>query len=262
MEYSKLESKRFGLCVFRGGVQTHIDPTYIKHFIEQNQVDVLIFRIHAQDQHQIYQIHRLGYETLVADTLVYYERALKGMKSVYRNTDLTFEFAQKKDQTILNQLTDDIFQHYTNHYFSNPNFDKQSIVDGYKEWALSHISQSYDLKQTDKLLWLIKKNAQYVGFTACKVEKANHTFNGVLNGIASHARRLGIYEDMIRFMCQYFEQRGFERMRISTQVQNYAVQKVWARNKFHMTQAYLTIHINAMLHQKGILKIDEATSIG
>ncbi len=260
MNYSELESKRFGLHIFRGEVQDQINPKLIQYIIEQNQVDVLIFRVNAHDQHQLYKIQELGYQMLVADTLVYYECALKQRpKTPPRNTDLRFEFAQKSDKNILQKLTDDIFEDYTNHYFSNPNFDKQAITEGYKEWAISHLSENPNPEKDDKLLWIIKQNTENVGFTACKIEKLHsydfgiyiyHTFNGILNGIASRARRSGIYADMIGFMCDYFENRGFEKMRISTQIQNYAVQKVWNRNHFFLTNAYITVHINSMLGQK------------
>lgn len=251
MEYSKLESERFDLNIFRGDVLHEIQPEKIKSLIEQNQVDVLIFRIPAENQHLLYQLHQTGYEVLVADTLVYYECDLKKRpKTPFRNPDLSFDFAQVSDKNLLDKLTDDIFKEYTNHYFSNPNFGKQDITNGYKEWAISHLSENANPEKDDKILWIIHKNGEPVGFTACKIEQPNHTFNGILNGIASYARRGGIYEDMIRFMCQYFEEKGFEKMRISTQIQNYAVQKVWNRNNFFLTNAYITVHVNSLLSQK------------
>ncbi len=251
MNYSELESNRFELNVFRGDIIKQIKASKIKQVIEQNQVDILIFRIPAENQYQLYQLHALGYEILVADTLVYYECDLKKRpKTPFRNPDIQFELAKTTDKKILENLTDDIFKDYTNHYFSNPNFEKQAITDGYKEWAMSHLTEKPNYQNNDKLLWIIRQDGDNVGFTACKIEKPNDVFNGILNGIASYARRGGIYEDMIRFVCHYFEERGFSKMRISTQIQNYAVQKVWNRNRFFLTNAYLTIHINSMLRQK------------
>jgi hypothetical protein len=41
-------------------------------------------------------------------------------------------------------------------------------------------------------------------------------------------------------------------MRVSTQVSNFAVQKVWTRSGFSLVDAYMTVHINALLDARGV----------
>ena len=57
----------------------------------------------------------------------------------------------------------------------------------------------------------------------------------------------GIYGDLIRHTQADFASRGFSTMLVSTQVNNFAVQKVWAREGFHLFEAWDTYHVNALL---------------
>jgi hypothetical protein len=62
----------------------------------------------------------------------------------------------------------------------------------------------------------------------------------------------GVYTDIIRLTKEHFRRRGFARMLVSTQVQNLAVQKAWVREGFFMTEAVVTIHVNALLSRDGV----------
>src|SRR3546814_5792516 len=50
----------------------------------------------------------------------------------------------------------------------------------------------------------------------------------------------GLYGDLIRYTQARFRALGYRRMKVSTQVWNLAVQKVWSREGFSLVQAYDT----------------------
>jgi predicted acetyltransferase len=241
MEFSELESKRFGLQVYRG-ILSDLDDNVVEktaNFIENNLVDVLILRVPADFQFQIYKLQNLGYPVIFADTLVYYIADLsqeieKGLK----NNDLSFEPCVDSDKDLIGDLVEEIFQNYTNHYFSNPLLPKKDILEGYKEWAKNFIQDD----ETNKKAWLIKKDNQCAGFVTCSIE--NDTGEVVLGGVKTFAKRGGIYSDLIRFSKNYFIKKNIKKVKVSTQVQNYAVQKVWSREGFYLNNAYVTLHLN------------------
>lgn len=68
----------------------------------------------------------------------------------------------------------------------------------------------------------------------------------VFGGLVPSAAGGGLYGELMRFGQNYALAHGYETMRISTQVQNYAVQKIWGREGLHMTAVYVTVHINSM----------------
>ena len=66
----------------------------------------------------------------------------------------------------------------------------------------------------------------------------------MLNGILPSFSGRGIYTDFIRYILNVFKEMGLKEMKISTQIQNCSVQKVWAREQFYLKESFVTIHIN------------------
>ena len=85
MNYSKVESDRFGFNIFR---ELALEPDFnqISNSIIEKSVDILILRIPSSKQNQLYKLAHKGFPYLVADNLVYY------------NTDLSrLDIKQKKN---------------------------------------------------------------------------------------------------------------------------------------------------------------------
>lgn len=86
-----------------------------------------------------------------------------------------------------------------------------------------------------------------VAFACCAEDYKTQTCEGVLYGVHPDHSGGGLYGDLIRYTQAKFRDRGYVLMKVSTQIWNLAVQKVWAREGFVLSQAYDTYHINAML---------------
>ncbi len=69
----------------------------------------------------------------------------------------------------------------------------------------------------------------------------------LLYGVRSEQSGGGVYGDLIRFTQAYFKNQGCTSMKVSTQVNNFGVQKVWVREGFFMTSAYYTLHLTTMM---------------
>jgi hypothetical protein len=245
VNYSLVESNRFGLRVFRSGVLKELSVSEIKQFLIDKQVDVYIFRLPVELQYQLHHLKELNMESIIADTLVYYTADLDKIpvKSL-KNSDLLFEDCEARHFELLNQMVAHIFDGYKNHYFSNPHLDKNDILEGYKEWARSYVEGDGAGRHT----YLVKKGEKYIGFATCGFSKEYS--EGVLYGVLPEAQGGGIYGDIIRFTQNESKRKGFRQMKVSTQVLNYAVQKVWSREDFYMSNAYITVHINSFLGKK------------
>lgn len=244
MEYSSSESNRFKMRVFRG-VLENIVAQEIQDFILEHQVDIAIIRIPCDKLSQLYKVDRLGFPFLVADTLVYYYVDLtKYEPQILKNNNLQFIKYEACHHEILCNLVQAIFSSYTSHYDSNPVLPKEEILEGYKEWASSYLESMDD----EKIAWLIQQNGKYVGFATCGYRENIHEAEGVLFGVLPEASGAGLYSDIIRFTQGYFKKMGFSFMKVSTQIHNFAVQKVWSREGFMLKKAYNTIHINSLFN--------------
>ena len=243
MEYSPLESQRFGLTVLRGAVDK-LDAYALLQTIVEKKADVAILRLPVSEQHTLHQLQLMPFPLIVADTLVYYhcDMTIAPPKAM-RNSDLEVRIAKPSDFDLLNSLIDEIFQDYSTHYYSNPLFDKQQILDGYKEWTLSYLNAD-----DTRVCFIFYRNGQAIAFVTCNLSAEYGEI--VLGGVLPTAQGGGIYSDFIRYSMKYIADHGLTKVKVSTQIQNYAVQKVWGREGYVLTNAYCTVHINALLGKK------------
>ena len=236
---SEKESERFKMNILRVSMDSLNLKELNTAIVEQN-IDITILRIPSENLDQISKLETLGYHYFQTDTLVYYYVNFDNyVPNELKNKDLTFPIATSKNKEELSKLVDLIFPGYTNHYNSNPFIEKENILEGYKEWVLDFIENE------NKRVFLVNKNDKTIGFATCSIE--NGEAEGVLYGVLPEAAGGGVYSDIIRFTQNYMKNLGLKTMKVSTQVQNYAVQKVWSREGFFMMKSYATIHINSLL---------------
>ena len=242
LNYSEVEARRFKMNIYRG-VISDLNVKQLNKKILEESIDIAILRIPSEKKIQISRLDKLPFPYFQADTLLYYYVDFeKYTPQKLRNDDLKFVVFNKRDYNTLDKLVEEIFSGYTNHYFSNPSIDKSEIIEGYKEWV-----RGYSVGD-GKIGWLVQKNGEDIGFATCNTGLDGGIAEGVLYGVLSSASGGGIYTDIIRFTQDYMKNAGCNQMKVSTQVQNYAVQKVWAREGFFLKESFDTIHINSMLN--------------
>jgi acyl dehydratase len=242
LAFSPLDSARFGLRVFRGKGDRIDDRSFFASLVA-NGVDVAIVRTPAGTPGWP-RLARYGLQPIHADTLVYYGVDLRAYEPrPLRNTDLEFSEAGDADRASLAALVRTTFEGYTSHYHANPLFDHARILAGYMEWATGYVGAA----APGRITWVARRDGEIVAFACCSDDTAANTCEGVLYGVHPAHAGGGLYGDLIRHTQAVFRARGFGKMEVSTQVWNYAVQKVWAREGFALVRGYDTWHINPML---------------
>ena len=238
------ESSRFDMNIYRG-MSDHVDVKSLKDIILKNNVDILMLRIPTENIAEQDKLDKLGFDYLCADTLVYYSLQLQQNKTAnLRNADIQFHVAMQADIETLNLMVSQIFDNYTNHYNSNQYINKKHITEGYQEWVRDFISKD---SNDNCISWVVKRQNELVGFATCSYDEKEKNCEGVLYGVMPGQDGKGIYTDLIRYTMSYFKNRGYETMKVSTQIQNMAVQKVWVREGFFLSKSYNTFHINSLL---------------
>ena len=240
--YSEVESKRFEMNVFRGK-GSEINPNEIRKMIINNNIDLLILRLPSLNKFKYHTISKIGFDYLHADSLVYYTSNLTDIQPSKIKNSLEFIIVNKSDESVFDKIIPIIFDNYQNHYFSNPLLNQEKIIEGYIEWAKSYIN-----KDNKRIAWFVKSKGAVAGFATCSFDPESLTCEGVLYGVMPEFSGHGIYSDLIRFTQNYFKDFGYKKMLVSTQLQNYAVQKVWLREGFYLTDSYETYHINSFLN--------------
>lgn len=249
LSLSRLDSDRFGLRVFRGRA-AEVDGGQLFHEIVTNAADIAILRIPAGTGQQLQLLGRYGLHPIHADTLVYYQVPLVAHEpKPLRNHDLVFAEATERDALELNTLVTGAFDGYVSHYHANPRLDPALILAGYAEWAAGYLAG----RGHGRIAWVARRNGVILAFICCSHDEQKQECEVVLNGVHPDHWGGGIYGDVIRHTQAQYRQRGYRTMKISTQIWNFAVQKVWNREGFVLDQAYDTFHVNAMLSAGDVL---------
>lgn len=234
------DSARFGLEVLRARLDA-VEPKALAQALVAADADVAVLRIPAGLGARIHELRRWALPVLHADTLVYYRCDLtRHAPAALRNADLALSIAAEGDLPELRALVAETFRGYTSHYHANPLFPREDILAGYQEWAEGHLSRQ------GCSLWIARRLGRIVAFAACQ-DHDDGGAEGILYGVAPEAAGGGVYGDLIRHTQAVARDRGARSMKVSTQVGNYAVQKVWSREGFHLYEALDTFHVNALL---------------
>ncbi|HEY8683171.1 MAG TPA: GNAT family N-acetyltransferase [Rhodanobacter sp.] len=238
-----LESARFGFRTLRGTIEGDLDCAALAQELADGQADLAIVRLPAKRSYQIHGLHRFGLYPIHADTLVYYHCNLDTHEPhPLRNPQLQIVEANRGDAEGISTLIRSSFDDYTNHYHANPLLSEASILAGYEEWALGHLAGE------NQIAWVTKVDGRIAGLACSAFDEAHGICDGVLHGVHPDFGQIGIYTDLIRHTQRYFKARGFQTLRISTQVSNLPVQRVWVREGFYFAKVFDTYHINSMLH--------------
>lgn len=244
LTYSKLDSDRFNLRIFRSVVDS-AQPVMMERLVDevlQEAADITILRIPSQQIGSAHLLQMTRLPLIHADTLVYYAMDLRAANPAPLRNPLTFTRATQAELPMLSALVLEIFAAYTSHYSASPYLDPALTLRGYQEWATHHISDT-----VDKITWIAWRGETAVGFASCSFDEVNEVAEGVLYGVHPEHSGGGIYGDLIRYTQAHFKANNFKTMKVSTQANNLAVQKVWTREGFYISQAIDTFHINTLI---------------
>jgi hypothetical protein len=255
LRLSKTETARFGLRVFRASIDA-LDADDLVAALDRERVDVAILRMPATAIDSLEGLGKHRLSPIVADTLVRYELDFRTAKPLSDDDTVMLRPAMGADAELLESMTREIFSGYTSHYHANPLFAPAAILDGYAEWASSHVRGDDDSMSA----WLVEADGEIAGFSCCRIDRNSGLAIGTLNGVLPRARGRGVYRGLLVAMLVRFADIGVQRFAIATQVHNVAVQRVWASAGLSLQSTSNTIHINAMRGKAASERRGDATA--
>jgi GNAT superfamily N-acetyltransferase len=232
---SELDEQRFGI---RTATARSITIEYLAEldsFCHDNKVQLSIARIDTNHLDVVQKMEGDGYRLM--DTLVYY--AFKYAKNAIPEDTSTYVIrpVQSDDLDVITTIATESFKGYYGHYHADPRLPDNKCDEVYIDWAAKSVTSQ---KIADEVMVVVGDN-QLNGFATLRSNSIEEG-EGVLFGVAPHAQGQGIYRTMMISGMKWCQERGAERMVVSTQINNIAVQKVWARLGFEMNHSYYTLH--------------------
>jgi hypothetical protein len=235
------DSARFELRVARATLSAAPDPDAIVDWLAAHRIDVAILRVPADAGACAEGFRRAGLDPLHADSLVTWECDLQShVPAAAASGAPELLDATSADGPAIVELLHQVFGQYRNHYNANPLLDGARAVDGYGEWALDHIGHG------DRLCRITRHEGRISSLACSSHDAATGLCVGNLHGVAPACGGRGIYTELIRATQRHYRDGGFRRLRISTQLGNLTVQRVWAREGFVFAQAEHTYHLSPL----------------
>jgi ribosomal protein S18 acetylase RimI-like enzyme len=235
LEPNALETARFGVVTARL-TDPEVPLATVNAAAAEWGVRMITARVKAADLARAQAMEADGYRLM--DTLVYYTRGLEdlpGANMLPRDAEIRHAVASDADAVA--DVARAAFRGYSGHYQADPRLDDMAADAAYVEWAKTSIARQ--TRAQPALVVLQKSRA--VGFLTMRRNSAAEV-EIILNAVHPVVQRSGLYSALIKRALGEGRAMGAERMIVSTQVTNAAVQRVWARRGFVFDRAFYTFH--------------------
>jgi ribosomal protein S18 acetylase RimI-like enzyme len=232
---SELDYQRFGVQTVQARDLSEEERAILARFCEENAAQLSIVRVDINNLAVVQALEEEGYRLM--DTLVYY--AFKFDKKAIPTDSNTHKIRPIAGQDLeaVIRIAQESFKGYYGHYHADSRLAKDKCDEVYVDWAAKSVS-SRDV--ADDVLVVVGEG-RLNGFATLRMNNPQEG-EGVLFGVAPYAQGQGIYQSMMIGGMKWVQERGAKQMVVSTQINNLAVQKVWARLGFEMHKAYYTLH--------------------
>jgi GNAT superfamily N-acetyltransferase len=231
---SALDTERWQAVTAKASdVTAAVLPRVLK-FCSENAVRLLIARCPAADLAAAQAMERAGFQLM--DSLVYYSRNLAGSLPDDASA-LRIRAHAAGDEAGVRRVASQAFAGYLGHYHADPRLDRRQCDEAYVDWA----HRSCASREVADEVLVGESDGQIMAFATLRLNSAEEG-EGVLFGVAPQAQGRGVYRSLMLAGMRWCHTNGRARMVVSTQVTNFAVQKVWARLGFEPSNACHTFH--------------------
>jgi len=233
---SPLEEQQFGVRTTRVNDLTGERIPALLEFCRANDVRMVIARCPTTDLASAQDIEEAGGR--VMDTLLYYTYAYAKRPDAEFVTRTTIRPVKPEEVEEVCAMAARSFEGYRGHYHADRRLDQDACDRVYPSWVRRSVLD----RAVAGEVFVCELEERLAGFATMR-ENSPEEGEGVLFGVATWAQGRGIYGDLIQRGLQWCRDQGTQRMVVSTQVTNLAVQKVWVRSGFEPSRSYYTFHI-------------------
>ncbi len=233
---SPLDTGRYGITIARSDAVTIENFQSILEFCAQQDAKMLVARCSTADLPVLQMMEKQGF--LLMDTLVYSEfnYAKSPIPDDIRN-GFEMRHFRDGDEIIVDRIAREAFNDYFGHYHADPRLERAKSDDAYASWAVRACLS----REVAEDVFIADVNGEVAGFFAVHMLSPQDG-TGIISGVSMQHRGLGIYRSFMINAMKWVNQKGGQRMVVSTQINNIPVQKVWARLGFTMSKSHYTLH--------------------
>jgi len=234
IEFNSLETTRFGV-VAAHVAETGADIEAINAAADDLGVEMLTARIEVGDLPTVHRFESAGFRLM--DTIVYYGRATTNLPERLNYHETSIRLARHDDSSAVGAIARRAFRGYVGHFHADPHLDRDAADAVYVEWAETSTAHA----DKSRPVLLCCRNNFVLGFLTLR-GIGEQTAEIVLNAVDPMQQGRGIYGLLVESALKHARQGGANELSVSTQINNYGVQRVWARLGFVHTNSLYTFH--------------------
>jgi len=235
LSISEPDTRRFGTVYVRARELTTADLAATLDYCRAHNAGICVARCATGDFPTIHALEDEGFRLM--DTLVYYRARLDGGVLPEQRLALPIRRARPEESDAVGRLAAAAFKDYFSHYHADPRFDRRKVDEVFVDWA----SRSCRDKSVADEVFVADAGAALGAFATMRLNDEVEG-EGVLFAVHPEHQSKGVYRDLMISGMQWCRDHGRDRMVVSTQINNYTVQRAWIRLGFEICESFYTFH--------------------
>lgn len=232
---SEVDSDRFGLVYVRATDVAKPNIADALAFCRRHGAGVCVARCDAGDFPAMEALEDEGFR--LKDTLLYYEATLTRVAIPEPRLEVPIRTVKAGEGEAVGSLAKAAFADYFSHYHADLRFDRNRVDAVFVDWA----RRSCHDKSVAREVFVADDNGTLGGFATLQFNDETEG-EGVLFGVHPKYQGKGIYRDFMIMGMRWCLDHGRRRMVVSTQINNYTVQRAWVRLGFVHYRSFYTLH--------------------
>lgn len=228
---SDLDTARWGVKTIQA--RGDVSAAVVDDFMRDSGAGLAIVRINTDDIGGLQKFEARGYRLM--DTLLYWSFPLAKCAKPEFHPVKARPMDRVYDAETVTEIATQCFQGYFGHYHADPRLTQADCDAVYVDWAIRSI------RDPKIEIMVAEDHCQIIGYMTVTLNSPEEA-EVVVGGVLPEHQSKGAYRQMFLACLQWAREHGAERLIVSTQITNKAVQKVWARLGGEFAYAYYTLH--------------------
>lgn len=229
------DTKHFAIPIASFGPESPADVPPAVAWGRDKGIVLMMARCDTARSDVVHALETLGFQLM--DTYVRYEFDFSKKEIQEDRSAIPVRSFGPDDVPQIERVAAESFGGYVGHFHADPRLPRDRSDAVYSEWAANSCR---DKQLADDVLIAVR-DGEILGFATMKGISQTES-EGIIFGVAPKAQGLGIYRSFMVNGMRWSKDRGYAKMEVGTQVNNYAVQKVWQRLGFEIHGSGYTFH--------------------
>ena len=237
---STIDTDRFGFTIAKvNDIKLLTSTTGLKKFREVG-VKLIISRIPSEQVSAVHALEEIGGRLMDIQATYRLEYDRQIIDNSYTNSDIVTRNAKEVDLPILMEIAESSFTNY-GHYYADPRLEKKLIPGIYRDWIRRSVINN---KVADCVL-VATHNDEILGFLSFQIRSLNEKkyAAGGLGAVTNKSRGKNIFATLTLDGLSWGVDMGLDWMEHNVLINNYPVNRVFAKIGFISSASFLTFHL-------------------